>query len=294
MTSFKGRLQMSRFLLLFLVHSAIFAQDLPIAHPEKVGFSSDRLQYLSKVLQGYVDDGELPGVVALVARRGKVAYLEAFGQQDRESASPMQRNTIFRIASQTKALVSVGVMILQEEGRLLISDPVGKFLPEFQETTVAVAKEDSGYVVEKAKRPIAIRDLLTHTAGIGYGNGVASDRWQEADIQGWYFAHRDEPIGATVSRMATLPFDEQPGERFVYGYSADILGALIERVSGETLDNFLHARILAPLGMKDTHFYLPKGKKDRLSVVYVRRQASFPASDNHFSRSTPLVFVPLR
>jgi CubicO group peptidase (beta-lactamase class C family) len=256
------------FLFAFFVHSAAFAQELPIAQPETVGISSERLEYLSDALQEYVDDGELVGAVALVARRGKVVYLEAFGQRDRESASLMQSNTIFRIASQTKALISVGVMMLQEEGRLLISDPVGKYLPEFQETTVAVPKEDGGYVVENAKRAITIRDLLTHTAGIGYGMGVASDRWQAADIQGWYFAHRDEPIRATVSRMATLPFDAQPGEQFVYGYSTDILGALIERISGEPLDDYLHARIFLPLGMQDTHFYLPEGKRDRLSVVY--------------------------
>jgi CubicO group peptidase (beta-lactamase class C family) len=268
MMSFKARLHLSSFLLALLVHSAVFAQGLPVTQPESVGISSERLEYLSHALHGYVDDGDLPGGVALVARHGKVAYLEAFGQRDRESASPMQSNTIFRIASQTKALVSVGVMILQEEGQLLISDPVGKYLPEFQETTVAVAKGDGGYVVENAKRAITIRDLLTHTAGIGYGYGAASDRWKEADIQGWYFAHRDEPIGATVTRMARLPFDAQPGEEFVYGYGTDILGALIERISGETLDDYLHARIFLPLGMQDTHFYLPKGKEDRLSVVY--------------------------
>jgi CubicO group peptidase (beta-lactamase class C family) len=268
MMSFKARLHLSSFLLALLVHSAVFAQGLPVTQPESVGISSERLEYLSHALHGYVDDGDLPGGVALVARHGKVAYLEAFGQRDRESASPMQSNTIFRIASQTKALVSVGVMILQEEGQLLISDPVGKYLPEFQETTVAVAEGDGGYVVENAKRAITIRDLLTHTAGIGYGYGAASDRWKEADIQGWYFAHRDEPIGATVTRMARLPFDAQPGEEFVYGYGTDILGALIERISGETLDDYLHTRIFLPLGMQDTHFYLPKGKEDRLSVVY--------------------------
>ncbi len=180
----------------------------------------------------------------------------------------MPRNAIFRIASQTKALVSVGVMLLQEEGRLLISDPIGKYLPAFQKTTVAVSNEDSGYDVVPAKRPITIRDLLTHTAGIGYGGGLARDRWKEAGIQGWYFAHRDEPIAATVSRMAALPFDAQPGERFVYGYNTDILGALIESLSGEALDEFLKARILKPLGMQDTHFYIPSAKKERLAVVY--------------------------
>jgi len=259
-------------LLIILVSApAFYAQALSRVAPERVGLSSERLKRLSAVLQGYVKDGKLPGGVVLVARRGHVAYLEAFGQRDREADSPMREDAIFRIASQTKALVSVGVMILQEEGRLFISDPVGKYLPEFRETTVAVSKEGGGYEVVKAKRAITIRDLLTHTAGIGYGGGVARDRWEAAGITGWYFANRDEPIAATISRLAALPFDAQPGERWVYGYSTDILGALIERVSGETLDSFLRSRILEPLGMKDTHFYLPESKADRLAVVYSAR-----------------------
>jgi CubicO group peptidase (beta-lactamase class C family) len=163
-------------------------------------------------------------------------------------------------------------MILQEEGQLVISDPVGKYLPEYMETTVAERKGES-YEVVKAKRRITIRDLLTHTAGIGYGSGPARDRWDAAGISGWYFADRDEPVGVTISRLAKLPFDAQPGERFVYGYNTDILGALIERVSGETLDAFLRTRVLEPLGMNDTHFYLPASKKNRLTVVYSSKDA---------------------
>jgi CubicO group peptidase (beta-lactamase class C family) len=257
--------------LLFIVlvsAPAFYAQTLSRVLPEDAGLSSERLKRLSTALQAYVKEGALPGGVVLVARRGKVAYIEAFGQRDREAGSPMPEDAIFRIASQTKALVSVGVMILQEDGRLLISDRVGKYLPEFRETTVAVAKDGGGYDVVKAKRAITIRDLLTHTAGIGYGRGAARDRWEAAGITGWYFAERDEPIGATIARLAALPFDAQPGERWVYGYATDILGALIERVSGQTLDEFLRARLLEPLGMKDTHFYLPESKTDRLAVVY--------------------------
>ena len=249
------------------------AQALQSARPEAVGLSSERLKRLSEALRGYVREGKLSGGVALVARRGKVAYVEAFGQRDREAGAPMREDTIFRVASQTKALVSVGVMILQEEGRLLLSDPVGKYLPEFRETTVAVAKQGGGYEVVKAKRPVTVRDLLTHTAGVGYGTGLARDRWEAAGITGWYFANRDEPVGATVARMAALPFDAHPGERWVYGYSTDILGALVERVSGQTLDEFLRARILLPLGMKDTHFYLPESKAERLAAVYSAKES---------------------
>jgi CubicO group peptidase (beta-lactamase class C family) len=238
------------------------------ATPDDVGVSTERLKRLDAALRAYVDEGQLPGGVAFVARHGEVVYHEAFGYRDREAAAPMHRDDIFRIASQTKAVISVGVMILQEEGRLLLADPVGTYLPEYLNTTVAVPNDDGGYDVVAATRPITIRDLLTHTAGIGYGGGPAADQWREAEITGWYFAHRDEPIRETVARMASLPFEAQPGEAWVYGYATDILGALIEEVAGQPLDVFLEDRILAPLGMTDTHFYLPDSKRDRLAIVY--------------------------
>jgi CubicO group peptidase (beta-lactamase class C family) len=252
-----------------LLFSAVpFARDLPHADPASLGFSTERLARLDAALEQYVDDERIAGAVALVARRGRVAFLKAYGERDRESGADMKTDTIFRIASQTKAVVSTGVMILQEEGKLLISDPVGKYLPEFRKTTVAVAKEGGGYDVVDAARPITIRDLLTHTSGVSYGRGTAADRWQAAGIQDWYFADRDEPIAATIERMAALPFDAQPGERWIYGYGIDILGALVERVSGRPLDEFLRERLFVPLGMDDTHFYLPPAKRDRLAVVY--------------------------
>ena len=229
------------------------------------------LEVLKETFDGYVKDGRLAGSVALVIRRGKVAYFHAFGQRDREANSAMKEDTIFRIASQSKALTSVGVMILQEEGKLLIADPVGKYLPEFATTTVAVPKDGGGYDVVKAKRQITIRDLLTQTAGISYGTGPAKDKWEAAGITGWYFANRDEPIGATVSRIAALPMDAQPGEKFVYGYSTDILGAMIEKVSGKPLDQFLNERIIEPRKLRDTSFYLPPGKADRFAAVYSQK-----------------------
>ncbi len=256
------------FLLAFILHSNISAQEFVKVEPEKVGMSSERLQFLTATLQEYVDNGQISGAVTLIARRGQIAYFKSFGQSDLENDIPMLDNSIFRIASQTKAILSVGVMILQEEGKLLITDPVGKYLPAYKETTVAVENEDGEYEIVKANRPITIRDLLTHTAGIGYGGGIASDLWEKAEIQGWYFSDRNEPIQATVARMGSLPFDAQPGEKFVYGYNTDILGALVEVASGEPLDTFLKTHILEPLGMSDTHFYLPKNKSNRLAVVY--------------------------
>ena len=250
-----------------LAHAA-GSDPLPRAQPEEVGLSSERLKQLDPVLKGYVDDGKLAGSVLLVARRGKLVYLQAFGQRDREARAPMQADSIFRIASQTKAPVSVGIMMLAEQGKLQLSDPLSNYIPEFKESTVAVPKEGGGYDVVKAKRPITIRDLLTHTSGIGYGTGVAEDKWKAAGIGGWYFADRKEPIAATVARMGALPNDAQPGEKWVYGYSIDILGVVIERASGKPLDEFMRTRITEPLKMQDTAFYLPPAKKDRLAVVY--------------------------
>ena len=158
--------------LLLLAASPLCAGDLPRAVPEELGMSTERLGRLTEVLQSYVDEGQLAGGVALVTRRGRVAYFEAFGQRDREAGAPMRRDDIFRIASQTKALVSVAAMMLQEEGRLLISHPVSRYLPAFAETTVAVPTE-TGYEVVPARRPITIRDHLTHTSGLGYGDGLA-------------------------------------------------------------------------------------------------------------------------
>lgn len=244
------------------------AQVLAPAVPESEAVSSERLGRLTSTLRGYVDDRQLAGAVALIARHGRVVYHEAIGMRDIESSDAMRKDAIFRIASQTKALVSVAVMVLQEQGKLLISDDLSKYLPEFEATTVAVKQDDGGYKVEPSRRPITLRDLLTHTAGIDYGTGIAEDLWAKADIQGWYFAHRDEAARDTVARMASLPFAAHPGERFVYGYNTDILGAVIERVSGRSLDAFLREAIFDPLGMHDTHFYLPPGKVGRLATVY--------------------------
>ncbi len=241
---------------------------LPDSTVGGTGFSFERMELLTETLDAYVAAEQLPGAVALVALKGDVAYLEAVGYRDLEAGDPLETDDIFRIASQTKALVSVSIMMLHEEGRLLISHPVGRYLPEFFETTVAVSNEAGGYDVVPAERPITIRDLLTHTSGVSYGGGPASELWAEAEIQGWYFAHRDEPVRETVRRMASLPFESQPGERFVYGYSTDILGAIVEVASGIPLDEFVRTRICEPLSMIDTHFYLPDEKRDRLSVVY--------------------------
>lgn len=257
-------------LVLAFSSALTFAAELlpKAATPEEVGFSSARLANIAPVMNKYVADGKLPGSVVLVVRKGKIAYSEAFGFRDKEAKAAMKTDSIFRIASQSKAVTSVAVMILQEQGKLVISDPVEKFLPAFKDSTVAVPREGGGFDVVRAKRPITIRDLLTHTAGISYGQGPAKALWDKAGTHDWYFADRNEPVGETIKRIAKLPFDAQPGEKWVYGYNTDILGALVEKVSGKTLDQFVHAEILDPLKMQDTQYYLDKNKRDRLTVVY--------------------------
>ena len=256
--------------LLFYAHDAppAFAQTFAPASPEEAGVSSERLARIDAALEAYVEEERLPGAALVIGRRGHVVYARAFGYRDREAGEPLEVTDLFRIASQTKAVISVGVMILQEKGRLLIDQDLGDFIPEFDSTTVAVSKEDGGFETVPADRKITVRDLLTHSAGIGYGWGPGAERWEEAGIVDWYFADRDEPIADTVERMGNLPMDAHPGEKFVYGYATDILGVVIERASGMALDEFLRVEIIEPLGMVDTHFYVPPEKADRLTVVY--------------------------
>ncbi|MGZ5439714.1 MAG: serine hydrolase domain-containing protein, partial [Candidatus Aminicenantales bacterium] len=228
----------------------MFAADLPKVRPEVVGLSTERLGRIGEVMQKYVDEGRLGGVVTLVARDGKVAYLQSFGKLDPTTGAVMPTDGIFRIASQTKAVTSVAVMILFEEGKLLLGDPISKYIPEFKATTVAVpeaSKKGPGYKIVPAKRPITIRDLLTHSAGISYGDGPAKDLYKAAGLQGWFLADRTEPVGFYMKKLASLPFDAQPGEKWVYGYNADILGYLVEVVSGMSLADFVKTRITGPL-----------------------------------------------
>lgn len=233
--------------------------------------SPERIERLGHFFDEYVEQERLAGGVIWVSK-GESVYHHAFGDRDREAGDPMETGDIFRIASQTKALISTGIMMLQEEGRLLISDPVSRYLPEFSNLKVAVPAEgDTGgdsYTLEDARRPVTLRHLLTHTSGFDYGYGVASDLWEEAGLQGWYFADREEPIRESVARMAELPLQHHPGEKYTYGYSTDILGVVIEEVTGESLESWLQRNLLDPLQMTDTHFYLPQSKADRLAVVY--------------------------
>jgi CubicO group peptidase (beta-lactamase class C family) len=205
---------------------------------------------------------------------GKVVYEKAFGWADKEAGRKMTTDTIFRIASQTKALTSTAVLQLIEQGSLALTTRVGTLIPSFTKTNVAVAN-DYGIVSQvPARRPITIRDLLTHTAGISYGTEPSVAKLYEAKGlgpaagRGWYTADKDEGVCDTMERLGTLPFVSQPGERWVYGYNIDVLGCIVERISGQPLDAYIREHITAPLGMKDTQFFLPPALKDRFAAVY--------------------------
>jgi len=245
------------------------AQDLAAGTaPELLGFSIERLDVLSETLDSYVNDGKLAGGVAMVARKNKIAYAKAFGSRDIESGDEMLEDDMFRIASQSKAIVSIAAMILQERGQLLISDPVEKYLPEFGDIKVLEQQTDGTIGQIDATKKVTIRHLLTHTSGFSYGRGAGEEFWEEAGIQDWYFADRDETIRESVTKMASMPLQFTPGEKYQYGYSSDILGAVVEAASGQTLDVFLKENIFDPLGMLDTHFFVPEEKVDRLATVY--------------------------
>ncbi len=259
------------FAVLALAAVAAFAADLPRVRPEVVGLSSERLARIGEVMQRYVDEGRLGGVVALIAREGKVAYLQSFGKLDPKTGDPMPTDAIFRIASQSKAVTTTAVMILFEQGKILLDDPISKYIPEFKTTTVAVpdaSKKGPGYKIVPAKRQITIRDLLTHTAGISYGTGPAKALYEKAGLQGWFLADRPEPVGFYMKKLAALPFDAQPGEKFVYGYNSDILGYLVEVVSGQSLADFVRTKITEPLAMADTSYFLPEDKLSRFTGVF--------------------------
>jgi CubicO group peptidase (beta-lactamase class C family) len=254
--------------------AAAAASPLPTTSPEAVGLAPKGLARITELLQGYVDRKRVAGTVTLILRDGKVAYSSALGQADVEKAVPMKTDTIFRIASQSKAVTTVAAMILVDEGKLLLSDPVWKFLPTYKNTTVMVAPAPnaapgSPVSTVAARRPITIRDLMTHTSGVSYGGNPATrPQYVAAGFDEWYFADKAEPIGVWIDKLAALPFDAQPGESYVYGYNTDILGAVVEKASGQPLDQFFKTRIFDPLKMKDTQFFLRPDQRERFAVNY--------------------------
>jgi CubicO group peptidase (beta-lactamase class C family) len=261
------------FCLAFALASVSAGQRAPDATGKDTGVDTDRLRRIDRLLQQHVDDNQIGGAVALVLRDGRPLYERAFGWSDREAGRRMSMDSIFRIASQTKALTSVAILSLMEDGKLSLTSPVSLFIPAFAKTTVAV-KGETGVSTVPARRPITIRDLLTHTAGISYGtDALVASQYEAKGLGpaagfGWYTADKDEGTCDTMERLATVPFVAQPGEAYVYGYNTDILGCVVERASGMPLDRFIATRITTPLGMSDTRFFLPPQQRARLTAVY--------------------------
>jgi CubicO group peptidase (beta-lactamase class C family) len=239
-----------------------------MARAEEVGMSAERLARVKTAMQRYVDRGEVPGVVTLIARRGRVVHYESIGYRDIEARTPMTPDTIFRLASMTKPVVAAALMTLYEEGEFQLSDPVSRWLPEFQDMKVVEAKgTDANYNLVPARNPITIRHVLTHTSGVQSGGGLLGTQYSKVaprTVQG-------DTLGNFVTRLAGLPLNFEPGTKWEYGASGNglaVTGRLVEIISKKPLDRFIEERIFRPLRMNDTYFYLPEDKLARFAVLY--------------------------
>ncbi len=250
------------------------AATLKAVVPESVGMSSERLKRIDANMNEWLATGKMNGAVALIVRNGKIAYQKAFGFDDLEKKRPMKTDMIFRIASQSKAITSTAVMILYEEGKFLLDDPISKYIPEFSKPVVLdkFNEADSSYTTVPAKREVTIRDLLTHTSGIGYaqiGSKEANAIYSKAGITAGIGVPNGLLLSTDIKKLAKLPLMHQPGEKWTYGLNTDVLGYFVEVVSGQPLDEFFRKRIFEPLGMNDTYFFLPSSKYGRLVHLFI-------------------------
>lgn len=251
-----------------LLAAPLAGQPLPVAEPEEVGLSSVRLQRIGEVFQGYVDDGRIAGAIGMVARRGRLVYVDQWGSRDMAAGDALEVDDIFRIFSMTKPITSVAVMMLHEEGHFFLSDPIGRFIPELSQLRVAqLAGQPSpdDIPTERARRAVTIQDLLRHTSGLSYGifsNTAVDQLYRRQNVLG------QATIADMVTELSQIPLVYQPGTQWNYSVSADVLGRLVEVVSGQPFDVFLRERIFEPLGMVDTGFFVPASKRDRLSRLY--------------------------
>lgn len=274
------------FIFIIYLYNNVNAQHsvLTLSDPEKQGVSIERLRRVDKVIQQYIDSNWIAGAIGLVSKNGHIIYYKALGYNDKEKNKFLQKDAIFRIASQTKAVTSVAVMMLYEEGKFLLDDPVSKYIPEFKNQNVMdkFNKADTTFTTVPAKREITIRDLLTHTSGIGYaqiGDAMMNAIYYKAGVFGGIGAGKMK-LSDNIKKLATLPLFHQPGEKWTYGLNSDVLGYLIEVVSGMTLNDFFQKRIFEPLGMKDTYFFLPKEKQNRLAMLYTEDEAKHSVKMN--------------
>src|SRR5882724_9767031 len=246
-------------IFIILISSAVIAQKIINAlTPESAGFSSERLKRLDTSMTGWADRGWINGAVGLVIRGGKIVYYKSVGYKDLESKNILLKDDIFRIASQTKAVTSVAAMMLYEEGKFLLDDPVSKYIPSFANEKVlgTFNANDSSYTTVPAKRDVTVRDLLTHTSGIGYaqiGSKEASSIYAKNNLSAGFYVLNDKLLDA-MTRLGSLPLMHQPGEKWTYGLNSDVLGCLVEIWSGMSLAEFFKKRIFEPLGMNDSYF----------------------------------------
>jgi len=239
---------------------------------KEVGLSPERLSKIDAMISAEVSNSNIPGAVALITRKGKIVFHKAYGMANMEKKTPLQKDAIFRIASQTKAITSTAVMMLWEEGNFQLDDNISKYIPEFGEAQIldTFNDTDSTYTTKKAKNQITIRDLLTHTSGIGYGVIDGDERFKKMYAKAGItdlFTTDKITIAESVKKLATLPLHHEPGEAFTYSEGLDVLGYFIEVISGVPFDEFLKTRIFEPLNMQDTWFYLPSEKHNRLVTV---------------------------
>lgn len=251
---------------------AIVTEPLTEASPANVGMSAERLGRIDLMCRDAIAKGKVPGMVALVARHGEIVYHKAFGMADNEAGRGLKKDDIFRIASQTKAITATAVMMLWEEGRFQLDDPIAGYIPEFQDASVLKTfdDEDGTWTTEPANTPITIRHLLTHTSGIGYGVIDGDPRFKKIYAQAGVtdlFTTKPVTIAESVKKLARLPLHHHPGAEFTYSEGLDVLGYFIEIVSGKPFDVFLRERLFEPLGMQDTAFYLPSENAERLVAV---------------------------
>ena len=239
---------------------------MKIVAPEKVGFSPSRLDHVRTVMQSYVDKGKLPGAVTLIARRGQVAHAECVGMRDIEARKPMQLDTLFPIYSMTKPITAVAMMILYEEGRFQLFDPLSKFIPEFKDVKVISTTTEAGIELTTLEREITIRDLLTQTSGFVSGGWSPPPLTKLVEEIGLY--RPENTLEEFTQKIVKLPLIHQPGKGWRYGESPEVLGYLVELISGMPLDAFLKQRIFEPLGMDDTDFSIPESKRERLANLY--------------------------
>jgi len=241
------------------------AQGLPRATPADVGMSAQRLARINPLMQGYVDEGKLAGVLTMVARHGRIVHLESFGKMDIAKDKTLTEDSIFRIYSMSKPITSVAVMMLYEEGRFRLDAPVAKFIPEFKALKVFKGKTDDGMELDELEDPMTIRHLLTHTSGLtyGWGKGPVDKLYQEAEI----FAP-GSTLKQMVEKLACIPLVHQPGTKWEYSVSVDVLGYLVEVVSGMPFGQFLAERLFQPLSMVDTGFSVPEDTRGRFAELY--------------------------